>query len=185
MGNIISSSDYTGTPLEKAFIPNSLNENSIRKELKLKLEKGVIDQPLYDNAVKELETILEKAGEGKTKQEDVIGETSSGKSIYKDGKHSNYANFHENDHYEAARHHSTMADKENTRKFAHDRLHELAKGEGNKEEAKDHFDKMKDAEDREKHHTAQAQYHRTEAQPSQYRDRDAEISKRVSAIKKS
>lgn len=184
MGKIISSTDYTGTSLEKAFIPNSLNEDSIRKELKLKLEKGVIGQPLYESAVKELETILEKAGEG-SKGGKVIGHTSSGKPIYESGKHSDYGNFHEYDHSEASMHHYRKSDEQRVKKNSYETLRSVAEDNKDRDEVKKYSDLKKDAEEKEKHHSAQGQYHQEESKPQSVKDRYSEIGKKVDGIRKS
>lgn len=180
MHQIISSEQYKNTPASKVFIESP--ELIIRKSLKNNLEKGVIDQPLYESALKQLQSILEKGGDmGK---DEVCGTTSSGKPIYKDGGHSQYGNFHEYDHHEAASHHEAIARKEREKKNLHESLGRVVESDGDKDEAKEHFGKMKEAEEKEKHHSAQAQYHKEEAQPNSQKDRMSDIGKKVREIRR-
>jgi hypothetical protein len=108
---IITAADYQGSPLEKAYAQNQLlSEKSIRNVLASKLMKGDISQKLHDNAIKDLERIIEKAGKGEgTRGGHIIGHTQSGKAIYagKDAHH--YQDFNQRDHEDAAEAHGHEA----------------------------------------------------------------------------
>lgn len=185
MNRITSLDSYKGTWLEKLYKKDPVE--SIRLSLKEKLEKGVIDHTLYESACNQLESIskgdyLEKAGEDKRM---CLGKTYSGKDIYADGRGSDYSNFHENDHYEAAYKHRDIASKERDKKYHYGSLAELSKADGDKDESKKYEGMKKESEEKEMHHTAQAEYHFGEAKPKQERERTFEINKRVKEIKKS
>lgn len=83
---MISISDYQGTNIEKAFGIDEkihLTPELIKQSLDEKLEKGLIDQPLYDKAVEQLNGLIEKAGKGEgSRGGKVIGHTKSGHPIY-------------------------------------------------------------------------------------------------------
>jgi len=185
MNRITSLDSYKGTWLEKLYKPEPVDV--IKQSLKNKLEKGVIDQPLYESALNQLEKLnkgnyLEKAEEDKRSS---ISKTYSGKDIYKDGKHSDYSNFHENDHHEAGYKHQDLAKKERDKKYHYDALANMSKADGDKEEAKKYEGMKKESEEKEIHHTAQAEYHFGEARPKQERERSDEVRKKVREIKKS
>lgn len=185
MNRITSLESYKGTWLEKLYKQEPVE--AIKLSLKDKLEKGVIDRPLYDSALNQLENLnkvnsLEKAGDGKRPE---VGKTYSGKSIYHDGKHSDYEKFHENDHHEAGYKHQDIARKERDKKYHYDSLSTYSKMDGDKDKVKEYEGLKKEAEDKEKHHTAQSEYHFGEAKPKQERDRSDEIRRKVKEIKKS
>lgn len=185
MNKITSLDSYKGTWLEKLYKKDPVE--SIRLSLKDKFEKGIIDSALYESACNQLESIykrdyLEKGGEDKRMS---IGKTYSGKDIYEDGKHSDYSNFHENDHYEAGHKHQDLARKERDKKYHYGSLAELSKADGDKDEYKKYDGMKKESEEKEMHHTAQSEYHFGEAKPRQEREKSDEVRKRIREIKKS
>lgn len=118
---MISISDYQGTNIEKAF---GIDENThltpelIKQALDQKLEKGLIDQPLYDKAVEQLNGLIEKAGKGEgSRGGHIIGHTKSGKPVYKTqaaGRNS-YEKFSAQDHKDAAELHRKVAEDHHTK----------------------------------------------------------------------
>lgn len=99
MGRVITSEDYVGTKLERLIQPDPAK--LLRKSLDDKFEKGVIDQPLYDGAVKELDQLIEKAGGEGSRGGHIIGHTQSGKPVYSGKKAENYHDFNSQDHRDA------------------------------------------------------------------------------------
>lgn len=118
---MISISDYQGTNIEKAF---GIDENThltpelIKQSLDEKLEKGLIDQPLYDKAIEQLNGLIEKAGKGEgSRGGHIIGHTKSGKPVYKTqaaGRNS-YEKFSAQDHKDAAELHRKVAEDHHTK----------------------------------------------------------------------
>lgn len=116
--NIITSDLYAGSNIEKAYGGLDIATDKIyletlegsRETLKKNLEKGSIDQPLYDKAVEQLENLIEKAskkGEG-SKGGHIIGHTKSGKPVYKakSAGHKDHKDFSGQDHLDAAHLHA-------------------------------------------------------------------------------
>lgn len=159
--------------------------DKIRKIIDSSYKKGSIDTETFLKANIQYSNILEKGGSGEgSKGGKVIGHTRSGKPIYENGSHSNYANFHEDDHHESSYKHSSLAESARVEKNSHETLNRIAQERGDKEGAKHHAEKSKEAGEREMHHSAHAQYHAEEARPHSVKDRYSEIGKRVGKIKK-
>jgi len=104
MSEVIGIDSYKGSNIEKAFSP-TIGE-VLKQKLDYNLEKGLIDKPLYEKAVVQLEQVIEKAGKGEgSKGGHIIGHTKSGKPIYKNKASHEYKNFSIEDHKDAQRTH--------------------------------------------------------------------------------
>jgi hypothetical protein len=186
MGKILTADDFKGGNIMKSFRKNEIDINGpedIRRVIVDNFSKGVISSELKDNAINQLDILIKgKKGEG-ARGGHVIGHTRSGKPIYSDGGHSDYAKFHEDDHYEASHHHARAAETASMEKNAHEHLAYAAKSKNDKDAEKHHTEKAKEAYGRELDHHAASTYHREEAQPNM-RDRNAAIHKKVGDIRK-
>lgn len=107
---MITADLYEGSIIQKAYGGGDeglISSEIIRVQLNSKLEKGIIDQPLYDKAIEQLDSLM-KAGEG-SKGGHVIGHTKSGKPVYK-GKNQasskEYKDFTSEDHADASHLHN-------------------------------------------------------------------------------
>lgn len=97
----VSISDYKGTTFSKVYSDDNkiISAEVIHHQLKNKLEKGLIDQPLYDKAVEQLDSLVKAEGSRGGK---IIGHTTSGKPIYDSVNHPDHKKFTGADHNDAA-----------------------------------------------------------------------------------
>lgn len=111
---VITADLYKGSIIEKAYgggDEGMISAHMIKTQLDNKLEKGIIDQLLYDKAIEQLDNIV-KGGEG-SKGGKIIGHTKSGKPIYdiKPGTSKKYKDFTKEDHLDAQRLHNSVNTK--------------------------------------------------------------------------
>lgn len=91
----------------RAYGYSDTSIESIKNGLKDKLEKGDISKELHESALNQLDTIIEKAGEG-SRGGHIIGHTKSGKPVYanKGIMAKEYDNYSSQDHMDASEIHA-------------------------------------------------------------------------------
>ena len=78
---IIELSDFKGSSIESYISTGFKDGRSVKEILNDKLEKGIIDQTLFNKAIEQYDNLIEKSGEG-SRGGRIIGHTKSGKAIY-------------------------------------------------------------------------------------------------------